>query len=41
MQSPSFQVKEFKLHRIVNVSSGQVVEGFTILPFLERSEIKG
>ena len=34
MQSPSFQVKKFKLHRIVNVSSGQVVEGFTILPYL-------
>ena len=33
MQSPSFQVKKFKLHRIVNVSSGQVVEGFTILPY--------
>ena len=40
MQSLSFQVKKFKLHIIVNVSSGQVVEGFTILPTLESIFMK-
>ena len=40
VQSPSYQVKKFKLHRIVNVSSGQVVERFTILPTLESISIK-
>ena len=29
----SSQVKKFKLHTNVNFSSGQVVEGFTILPY--------
>ena len=40
MQLPSFQVKNFKLHRIVNVPSGQVVEGFTILRTLESISLK-
>ena len=40
MQSPSFQVKKFKLHRIFSVPSGQVVEGFTILPSSESISIK-
>ena len=29
----SFQDEEFKLHRNVDDSPGQVVEGLTILPF--------
>ena len=33
MHSHSFQATKFKLHRIVNDSSGQVVVGFTILPY--------
>ena len=40
MQLPSFQVKNLKLHKIVNVPSGQVVEGFTILPTSESISIK-
>ena len=31
MHSHSFQDKELKLHRYVNISPGQVVEGLTIL----------
>ena len=38
VQSPSFQVKKFKLHRIVNVSSRQVVEGFAILPYFSERQ---
>ena len=38
MQSHSFQVKKFKLHRNVDDSSGQVVEGFTILPYPQRGQ---
>ena len=38
MHSHSFQATKFKLHRIVNDSSGQVVEGFTILPYPQRGQ---
>ena len=38
VQSHSFQDKKFKLHRNVDDSSGQVVEGFTILPYPQRGQ---
>ena len=41
MHSHSFQATKFKLHRIVKDSSGQVVEGFTILPYPVGARNKG
>ena len=41
MHSQSFQDTELKLHRYVNDSPGQVVEGLTILRYAMRLRNKG
>ena len=41
MRSHSFQDTELKLYRYVNDSTGQVVEGYTILRYPERLRNKG
>ena len=41
MHSHSFQDEKLKLHRIVDDSSGQVVEGMTILPYPRGVRNKG
>ena len=38
MHSHSFQDTELKLHRYVNDSPRQVVEGLTILPYLQKGQ---
>ena len=38
MHLHSFQDTELKLHKYVNDSPGQVVEGLTILPFSRRGQ---